>query len=81
VKKAAALPGFTALVLAAACGSGEDAEMQQPNRMAPMEGMEPSSEVMIEGSDSVAADSMMADTMMDEGMPEAMLEDSRTGGI
>lgn len=80
MKRVAALPGIAALVLATACGTGEDAGMQETDRMAPMEGMEPSSETMMEGADSVAADSMMADTMMDVGMPEAMMEGGGTGG-
>ena len=79
MRKVAALLGITALVLAAACGSGEDAGMQETDRMAPMEGIEPSSEMRVEGADSVAADSMMADTIMDEGMPEAMTEEGGPG--
>lgn len=79
MRKVAALLGITALGLAAACGPGEDGGMQETDRMAPMEGGQPSSEMMMEGADSVAADSMMADTMMDEGMPEAMTEEGGPG--
>lgn len=80
MKGLAAALASTALVLATACGSGEEAGMEETDQMAPVEEREPSSETLMEGADSVAADSMRADTMMEEGMPAAMLEESETGG-
>lgn len=80
MKRLAAALASTALVLATACGTGEEAGMEERDRMAPTGEPEPSSEMLMEEPDSVAADSMRADTMMEDGMPEAMLDKSDTDG-